>query len=163
MPEYMVHIFTARIITGLRNTCPRDIVHFEADLQPLSLRRRSCITKYYNKLRGLNSGNRTFAYFKKAGVITNTDGSREDYYRFGSGFCFKSQDHSLRIQSRNQDGCSVFRSELIVINEALGSFASLPNGKKIWILSDSRSAMQQLSNWQSVRDNFGVSVLSKLK
>ncbi|GFT88712.1 RNase H domain-containing protein [Trichonephila clavipes] len=35
--------------------------------------------------------------------------------------------------------------------------------KKIWILSDSRSAIQHLSNWQSVRDNVGVSILTKLK
>ncbi|GFW78700.1 hypothetical protein TNCV_4261231 [Trichonephila clavipes] len=32
---------------------------------------------------------------------------------------------------------------------ALGSLASLPNGKEIWILSYSRSAMQHLSNWQT--------------
>ncbi|GFU88249.1 uncharacterized protein TNCV_846421 [Trichonephila clavipes] len=37
---------------------------------------------------------------------------------------------------KNPDGCSVFRSELIAIDEALGSLASLPNGKEIWILSD---------------------------
>ncbi|GFU17152.1 RNase H domain-containing protein [Trichonephila clavipes] len=35
--------------------------------------------------------------------------------------------------------------------------------KEIWILSDSRSAIQHLSNWQSVRDNVGVSILTKLK
>ncbi|GFV05584.1 RNase H domain-containing protein [Trichonephila clavipes] len=61
---------------------------------------------------------------------------------------------------QNPDGCSVFRSELIAIDETL---ASLPNGKEIWILSDSRSAIQHLSNWQSGRDNVGVSILTKLK
>ncbi|GFV55686.1 RNase H domain-containing protein [Trichonephila clavipes] len=74
-----------------------------------------------------------------------------------------ARDHFLRIQRRNPDGCSVFRSELKAIDEALGSLASLPNGKEIWILSDSRSAIQHLSNWQSVRDNVGVSILTKLK
>ncbi|GFV27534.1 RNase H domain-containing protein [Trichonephila clavipes] len=59
---------------------------------------------------------------------------------------------------KNPDGCSVFRSELIAIDEALGSLASLPNGKEIWILSDSRSAIQHLANWQSVRDHVGVSI-----
>ncbi|GFV68164.1 RNase H domain-containing protein [Trichonephila clavipes] len=92
-----------------------------------------------------------------------TDGSRDDYYRSGRGIYIKSQDHFLRIQRRNPDGCSVFRSELIAIDEALGSLASLPNGKEIWIMSDSRSAMQHLSNLQSVRDNVGVSILTKLK
>ncbi|GFW76325.1 RNase H domain-containing protein [Trichonephila clavipes] len=217
----------ARIITGLRNACPRDIALFEADLQPLSLRRRTCLTKYYNKLRSLDSRNRTSAYFKDLcnnqrlrrnspfcqmvyftltigavephllsqcldpgddldgvffhrelpvhvnkqidlpaflkqlaleiiGDITidaiqvYMDGSRDDYYRSGSGIYIKSQDQILRIQRRNPDGCSVFRSELIAINESLGSLTSLPNGKEIWILSDSRSAIQHLSNWQSL-------------
>ncbi|GFV84750.1 uncharacterized protein TNCV_4297321 [Trichonephila clavipes] len=71
-----------------------------------------------------------------------TDGSRDDNYRSGSGIYIKSQDHILRIQRRNPDGCSVFRSELIAIDEVLGSLASLPNGKEIWILPDSRSAIQ---------------------
>ncbi|GFY20059.1 uncharacterized protein TNCV_2147521 [Trichonephila clavipes] len=67
-----------------------------------------------------------------------TDGGRDDNYRSGSGIYIKSQDYILRIQKRNPDGCSVFRSELIVIAEALGSLA---NGKEIWILSYSRSAI----------------------
>ncbi|GFX48761.1 RNase H domain-containing protein [Trichonephila clavipes] len=82
-------------------------------------------------------------------VHVYTDGSRDDYFRSGSGIYIKSQNHILRIQRRNPDGCSVFRSELIAIDEAFGSLASLPNGKEIWILSDSRSAIQHLSNWQS--------------
>ncbi|GFS89405.1 RNase H domain-containing protein [Trichonephila clavipes] len=59
-----IQLSAARIITGLRNTCPRDIVLFEADLQPLSLRRRACLSKYYNKFRSPDSRNRTSAYFK---------------------------------------------------------------------------------------------------
>ncbi|GFW69662.1 putative RNA-directed DNA polymerase from transposon BS [Trichonephila clavipes] len=93
-------------------------------------------------------------------VQVYTDGSTDDYYQSGSEIYIKSQDHILRIQKRNS---SVFRSELIAIDEALGSLASLPNGKEIWILSDSRSAIQHLSNWQSVRDNVGVSILTELK
>ncbi|GFY07866.1 uncharacterized protein TNCV_4288021 [Trichonephila clavipes] len=56
-----------------------------------------------------------------------TDGSRDDNYRSGRGIYIKSQDHILRIQRRNPDGCSVFRSELIIIDEVLGSLASPPN------------------------------------
>ncbi|GFX83160.1 RNase H domain-containing protein [Trichonephila clavipes] len=78
-----------------------------------------------------------------------TDGCRDDYYRSDSVIYIKYQDNILRIQRRNPDGCSVFRSELIAIDDALGSLASLPNGKEICILSDSRSAIQHLSNWQS--------------
>ncbi|GFW35171.1 reverse transcriptase domain-containing protein [Trichonephila clavipes] len=59
-----VQLSAAWIITGLKNTCPRDIVLFKVDLQPLSLRRRACLTKYYNKFRSLDSQNRTSAYFK---------------------------------------------------------------------------------------------------
>ncbi|GFV76965.1 RNase H domain-containing protein [Trichonephila clavipes] len=92
-----------------------------------------------------------------------TDGNRDDFYRSGSGIYIKSQDHILRIQRRNLDGCSVFRSDLIAIDEVLGSLASLPNGKELWILFDTRSAIQHLSIWQSVRDNVGVSILTKLK
>ncbi|GFU82869.1 uncharacterized protein TNCV_266661 [Trichonephila clavipes] len=53
------------------------------------------------------------------------DGSRDNYYRSGSGIYIKSQDHILRIQRRSPDGCSVFRSELTAIDETLGSHASL--------------------------------------
>ncbi|GFV79158.1 uncharacterized protein TNCV_2613441 [Trichonephila clavipes] len=59
-----VQLSAVRIIIGLKNTCPRDIVLFEADLQPFSLRRRACLAKYHNKLRSLDSRNRTSAYFK---------------------------------------------------------------------------------------------------
>ncbi|GFX94004.1 uncharacterized protein TNCV_3413661 [Trichonephila clavipes] len=184
------------VTTGLRNTCPRDIILFEADRQPLSFRRRACLTKYYNKLRSLDSRNHTSAYFKdwcnnqklrrnssfsqmvsfnftvgavephhlsqcldpaydldgvffhpESPVHVNkhadllaylkqlalerigdipvddvqvyTDGSRDDNYRSGSGIYIKSQDHILRIQRKNPDGCSVFHSELIAIHEAI--------------------------------------------
>ncbi|GFV27924.1 uncharacterized protein TNCV_3887631 [Trichonephila clavipes] len=70
-----------------------------------------------------------------------TDDSRDDYYRSGSGIYNKLQDHISIIQRRNPDGRSGFRSELIAIDEAHFSLASLPNGKEIWILSDSRSAI----------------------
>ncbi|PRD32712.1 UNVERIFIED_CONTAM: hypothetical protein NCL1_19643 [Trichonephila clavipes] len=89
------------------------------------------------------------AYLKRIGDIpfdavqVYEDGSKEDY-RSGSGIYIKSQDHILRIQRRNPDRCSVFCSELIAIDEALGSLASLPYGKEIWILFDSRSAIQHL-------------------
>ncbi|GFS69873.1 uncharacterized protein TNCV_3101771 [Trichonephila clavipes] len=177
------------------------------DLQPLSLRRRACLTKYYNKLRSQDSRNRTSAYFKDwcntqrlrrnspfsqmvsfnhtigavkphylsqcldpaddldgvfhpelpahvnkqadlpvylkqlaleriedipiEAIQVYMDGSRDDYYRSGSGIYIKSQDHILRIQRRNLDGCSVFSSKLIAIDQALGSLVSLPNRKEI--------------------------------
>ncbi|GFW41074.1 RNase H domain-containing protein [Trichonephila clavipes] len=92
-----------------------------------------------------------------------TDGSRFDYYPCGSGIYITSQDHFLRIQRRNPDGCSVFHRELIAIDEALVFLHLFQMEKEIWILSDSGSAIQHLSNWQIGRDNVGVSVLTKLK
>ncbi|GFW73821.1 RNase H domain-containing protein [Trichonephila clavipes] len=177
-----VQISAARIINVLKNTSPSEIVLFEVHLQPLSLRRRACLLKYYNKLRSLDSRNRTSAYFKDwcnnqilrknspfsqmvsfnltIGVVephhlsqcfdpaddldgvffhpelpvhvnkqadhsaylkqlalkrigdipidavqVYTDGSRDDYCGSGSGIYIKSQDHILRMQKRNPDGC----------------------------------------------------------
>jgi len=48
-------------------------------------------------------------------------------------------------------------------NAAIDSLVFLPRGNEIWVLSDSRSAIQHLTNWQSVRDSVGVSILKKLK
>ncbi|GFX60812.1 RNase H domain-containing protein [Trichonephila clavipes] len=48
-----VELSAARIITGLRNSCPKDVL-YEADLQPISLRRNACLVKYYSKLSGLD-------------------------------------------------------------------------------------------------------------
>ncbi|GFX09593.1 RNase H domain-containing protein [Trichonephila clavipes] len=205
-----VQLSAARIITDLKITCPRDIILFEADLQPLSLRRQTkkkqslqpkwslltlplgavephhlsqCLdtaddldgvffhpelTVHVNKQADLPAYLKQLALERIGDIPVDavqvyTEDSRDDYYRSGSGIYIKSQDHILRIQRRNPDSCSVFRSELIAIDEALGSLVSLPNGKEIWILSDSRSAIQHLSNWQSVRDNVGVSILTKLK
>ncbi|GFW02293.1 uncharacterized protein TNCV_2384161 [Trichonephila clavipes] len=123
---------------------------------------------YVNKQTDLPACLKQLALERIGDIPTNvvqvyTDGNRDDYYRSCSGIYIKSHDHILRIQRRNPDGCSVFCSALIAIDETLGSLASLPNGKEIWILSDSRSAIQHLSNWQSVRDNVGVSILTKLK
>ncbi|GFU46703.1 RNase H domain-containing protein [Trichonephila clavipes] len=89
-------------------------------------------------------------------VQVYTDGSRDNLHQI-------ARDHNLSIQRRNPGGCSFFRSELIAIDEALDSLAPLLNGKEIWILSDSRSAIQYLYNWQSVRDNVGLTILNKLK
>ncbi|GFW86650.1 uncharacterized protein TNCV_4334341 [Trichonephila clavipes] len=52
-------------------------------------------------------------------VQVYTDGSRDDNYRSGRGIYIKSHDHILRIQRRNPDGCLVFRSEQIAIDEGI--------------------------------------------
>ncbi|GBM72003.1 hypothetical protein AVEN_167737-1 [Araneus ventricosus] len=47
----IVQLSTARIITGLRSCCPKAIVLYEADLQPLSMRIRNNSAKYIAKLQ----------------------------------------------------------------------------------------------------------------
>ncbi|GFX22805.1 uncharacterized protein TNCV_2605471 [Trichonephila clavipes] len=53
--------------------------------------------------------------------------------------------------------------ELIAIGKSLKNTLSIPSLNSIWILSDSRSAIQHLSNWHKVGDNTGVAILEKLK
>ncbi|GBO14335.1 RNA-directed DNA polymerase from mobile element jockey [Araneus ventricosus] len=52
-----VQLSAARIITGLRSCCPKAIVLYEADLQPLSMRIRTNSAKYIAKLQSLGSFN----------------------------------------------------------------------------------------------------------
>ncbi|GFS75776.1 uncharacterized protein TNCV_3424891 [Trichonephila clavipes] len=134
-----------------------DGVFFHPEL-PVHVKKQTYLPAYLKKLALERIGD-----IPIDAVQVYTDGSRDDYYRSGSGIYIKSQHPILRIQRRNPDGCSVSRSELIVIDEALGPLASFPNGKEIWIVSDSRSAIQHLPNWENVRDNVGVSILTKLK
>ena len=57
-----VQLAAARAITGLRNNCPGDIVLHEADLQPLRLRSRVILAKYFSKLISYGSEHRTSYY-----------------------------------------------------------------------------------------------------
>ncbi|GFW29039.1 putative RNA-directed DNA polymerase from transposon BS [Trichonephila clavipes] len=52
----------ARIITGMRHSCPTDLVLFEADIMPLGLRRKLLLSKYFCKLYSYRDYNRTSAY-----------------------------------------------------------------------------------------------------
>ncbi|GFV78646.1 RNase H domain-containing protein [Trichonephila clavipes] len=92
-----------------------------------------------------------------------TDGSRNEHSRSRSGIYIKSQNYSSHTKLRNSDGCSVFHNELIAIDAGLKETLSIPGSNSIWILSDSRSAIQHLSNWHKVGDNTGVAILDKLK
>ncbi|GFT24042.1 putative RNA-directed DNA polymerase from transposon BS [Trichonephila clavipes] len=98
----------ARIITGMRHSCPTDLVLFEADIMPLDLRRKLLLSK-------------------------------------------------------NPDFGSVFRSELIAIDEALRIIKTVISPDEIWILCDSRSAIQYLSDWTNVGDKTSVSIFKNLK
>ncbi|GFU49953.1 RNase H domain-containing protein [Trichonephila clavipes] len=75
----------------------------------------------------------------------------------------KPPNYSSHFKLRNCDDCSVFRSELIAIDTGLKRALSIPGSNSIWILSDSRSAIQHHSNWHKVGDNTEVAFLEKLK
>ncbi|GBN38862.1 hypothetical protein AVEN_210583-1 [Araneus ventricosus] len=96
-------------------------------------------------------------------VKVYTDGSRNDSDCSGSGIYITTHNQELKIHRRNPDFCSVFRSELIAIDEGLDSLSSFSCSDEIWILTDSRSSIQHSSNWHRVRDNTGMNILNKLK
>ncbi|GIY31489.1 putative RNA-directed DNA polymerase from transposon BS [Caerostris extrusa] len=54
-----IQFSAARIITGLRHSCPNDIACYEADLQPLSVRREINMAKYVAKLKSFKPYNRS--------------------------------------------------------------------------------------------------------
>ncbi|GFV86673.1 RNase H domain-containing protein [Trichonephila clavipes] len=73
-----------------------------------------------------------------------------------------SGSNTIRFWSpKNPDHCSVFRSELIAISDAL-DHALNSYKDSIWILTDSRSSIQYLKNWPKIMDSTGVDILSKL-
>ncbi|GFW63436.1 RNase H domain-containing protein [Trichonephila clavipes] len=94
-----------------------------------------------------------------------TDGSKDEQNACGSGIFIKAPNCSHNIKIRNSDFCSVFRSELIAIDEALRIIKTMTSPDEIWILCDSRSAIQHLSDWTNVGDktSLSVSILKNLK
>ncbi|GFU69651.1 putative RNA-directed DNA polymerase from transposon BS [Trichonephila clavipes] len=57
----------------------------------------------------------------------------------------------------------VLESELIAIDEALRIIKTVTSPDEIWILCDSRSAIQHLSDWTNIGDKTSVSILKNLK
>lgn len=238
-----VQTSAAKIIAGLRRSCPDNIALYECDLQPLRLRRDASLVKYYHKLISYGDQNRTASYLRTwnsnqrlkrnspfsqvtshnitgllppsqieyhslrscfspvhnfNGVFFHTeliyptqkntdnpeflrqtaletishippdslqmytDGSRSDGGHSGSGVFIKTPSSSFSFKYRNPDSCSVFRSELIAIERGLIFVESIavPDFTSIWILTDSRSSIQHLSNWREVGDRAGISILS---
>nr|GBO09877.1 hypothetical protein AVEN_34255-1 [Araneus ventricosus] len=76
--------------------------------------------------------------------------------------------HILRLPEkpeklRNPDNCSVFRSELLAIEARLEAILNENNYGAVWILSDSRSSIQHLKDWNNVGDRTGISILKLLR
>ncbi|UYV64186.1 METTL10 [Cordylochernes scorpioides] len=72
----------------------------------------------------------------KNAITIYTDGSRDELGHTGSGCLIKTTNCIEKMNRRNPDFCSVFRSELIAIYEALKSIRNT-NYQDIWILTDS--------------------------
>lgn len=90
-----------------------------------------------------------------------TDGSKSDQGHSGSGVFIKTPSTTFSFKYRNSNSCSVFRAELIAIEKGLGFVENIaaPDFKSIWILTDSRSSIQHLSDWRDVGDRAGISIL----
>ncbi|UYV79164.1 PPM1J [Cordylochernes scorpioides] len=183
-----IQLSAARIITGLRNTCPNDIVLYEADIMPLKDRRSYNLPKYINKIMSYGNKHRTSNYIlnwesnlrlkkeeylkqlsleiinniPKNAITIYTDGSRDELGHTGSGCLIKTTNGIEKMNRRNPDFCSVFRSELIAIYEALKSIRNT-NYQDIWILTDSRSAIQHLSHTGELRDKVSRNIIGYLQ
>ncbi|GBN29548.1 hypothetical protein AVEN_54985-1 [Araneus ventricosus] len=92
-------------------------------------------------------------------LVLYTDGSKSDLGRTGSGVYAKAED-GLVFCCRFRN-CSVFRSELLAIREAL-NFALHFENSDIYILTDSKSSIQYLKNWPEIREKTGQEVNSKI-
>ncbi|GBN47241.1 hypothetical protein AVEN_219628-1 [Araneus ventricosus] len=87
------------------------------------------------------------------------------YYMFCI-YCYQELflDGEVRkIKLRNPDNCSVFRSELLAIEAGLEAILNRNNYGAVWILSDSRSSIQHLKDWNNVGDRTGISILKLLR
>ncbi|GBN67744.1 hypothetical protein AVEN_272417-1 [Araneus ventricosus] len=79
-------------------------------------------------------------------LLLYTDGSKSDSGRMGSGVYAKAEDGLVfSCRFRNRDNCSVFRSELLAMREAL-DFSLRFETSDTYILTDSRNSIQYLKN-----------------
>ncbi|GFX14656.1 RNase H domain-containing protein [Trichonephila clavipes] len=90
-----------------------------------------------------------------------TDGSKGETNTTGSRVLIELPGRVIKFQRRNGDHASVFRTELIAIMCGL-SFINNTRDlavSEIWILTDSRSSIQHLSNWPSIGDSTSRSII----
>lgn len=82
----------------------------------------------------------------------------------GSGVYITTTFGEQEFKIRNPDNCSVFRSELIAIRRGLQYAVQVKDhSRDIWILTDSRSSIQHLSNWSTVGDQTSLDILKLLE
>ncbi|GFY06235.1 uncharacterized protein TNCV_2680291 [Trichonephila clavipes] len=62
---------------------------------------------------------------------------------------FIKKGNSVKICKRNPDYCTIFRAELLAIAETLKMCFTESVNTDVWVLSDSQSSIQHLSQWWS--------------
>ncbi|GFW96476.1 RNase H domain-containing protein [Trichonephila clavipes] len=92
----------------------------------------------------------------------DTDSSKGETNTTGSGVLIELPGRVIKFQRRNADHASVFRTELISIMCGLSFINNIRDlaFSEIWILTDSRSSIQHLSNWPSIGDSTSRSIYS---
>ncbi|GFY03929.1 RNase H domain-containing protein [Trichonephila clavipes] len=90
-----------------------------------------------------------------------TDGSKGETNTTGSGVLIELPGRVIKFQRRNAYHASVFRTELKAIMCGLSFINNIRDlaVSEIWILTDSRSSIQHLSNWPSIGDSTSRSIL----
>ncbi|GBM22472.1 hypothetical protein AVEN_201403-1 [Araneus ventricosus] len=95
-------------------------------------------------------------------LVLYTDGSKSDSGRTGSGVYDKAIDGLVfPCRFRTPDNCSVFRSELLTIREAL-DFALRSETSDTYILTDSKSSIQYLKKWPKISEKTDQESISKI-
>ncbi|GFX55233.1 RNase H domain-containing protein [Trichonephila clavipes] len=90
-----------------------------------------------------------------------TDGSKGETKTTSRGVLIELPGRVIKFQRRNADHASVFRTELIAAMCGLSFINNIRDLTfyEIWILTDSRSSIQHLSNWPSIGDSTSRSIL----
>ncbi|GBM76604.1 hypothetical protein AVEN_54872-1 [Araneus ventricosus] len=88
-------------------------------------------------------------------IQSYTDGSKNEENQSRSGIYIKTSREVRKIELRNPDNCSVFRSELLAIEAGFEAILNENNYGAVWILSESRRSIQHLKDWNNVGDRTG--------
>ncbi|GBM47838.1 hypothetical protein AVEN_5214-1 [Araneus ventricosus] len=84
-------------------------------------------------------------------------------FKTGSGVYARAEDGLVfRCKFRNPDICSVFRSELLTLREALDFALRSETRTSLYILMDSKSSIQYLKNWLKISEKTGQEFISKI-
>ncbi|GFV00043.1 replication factor C subunit 3 [Trichonephila clavipes] len=117
---------------------------------------------------GIGKGNSSDIVSNFKPPINNSQSLRqEELMQFGSRkvaqYCVEDISHRGTTLQTILKELTRPRSELIAIDEALRIIKTMTSPDEIWILCDSRSAIQHLSDWTNVGDKTSVSILKNLK